>query len=156
MLFRTSPAAPAQVVLHSKKSLLSIDPRTGQTNWEIEQPCGEIPSTTVAGNLLVSPLHALTALRPIGTSGTPELLWSEARLQPDTPTPVAYEGRVYVLKGSVLSCADLLTGKIAWQMRLELPKAPMRRRWPATGICIWSTNTVCCTPCGLAAAKASW
>jgi outer membrane protein assembly factor BamB len=119
VLFRTSPDSPAQVILHSKKSLLSIDPRTGETNWEIEQPCGEIPSTTVAGNLLVSPLHTLTALRPMGTSGTPEVLWSEARLQPDTPTPVAYEGRLYVLKGSVLSCADLLTGKVDWQMRLN-------------------------------------
>ena len=32
---------------------------------------------------------------------------------------MAYNDRVYVLKGSVLSCADLKTGKIDWQMRLN-------------------------------------
>ncbi len=77
-----------------------------------------LPST-VAGDLLVSPLNQLAVLRPVGTSGTPELIWSEARLSPDTPTPVVYRDRVYVLKGSVLSCADLMTGKVDWQMRLN-------------------------------------
>ena len=47
------------------------------------------------------------------------MVWSDARLSPDTPTPVAYEDRVYVLKDSVLSCADLKTGKIAWRLRLD-------------------------------------
>jgi outer membrane protein assembly factor BamB len=119
VLFRGSVSGPAQVVLHSKKSLLSVDPKTGKQNWKIEQACGGIASTTVAGELLVSPLRELAVLRPTGTSGTPELVWSESRLSPDTPTPVVYNERVYVLKGSVLSCADLKTGKIEWRMRLD-------------------------------------
>jgi len=119
VLFRSSLNSLPQVVLHSKRSLLSIDPLTGKENWRVEQACGAIPSTTVAGDLLVTPLNALTVLRPTGTTGTPELVWSEARLLPDTPTPIAYQDRVYVLKGAVLSCAELKTGKIDWQMRLN-------------------------------------
>lgn len=118
-LFRSSTNSQPQVVLHSKKSLLSIDPKTGKENWRVEQPCGTVSSTTVAGDLLVTPFNALTVLRPMATTGAPEIVWSEARLSPDTPTPIAYQGRVYVLKGSVLSCADLNTGKIEWQMRLK-------------------------------------
>jgi outer membrane protein assembly factor BamB len=118
-LFHPSSSAAPQVVLHSKKSLLSIDPQTGQANWELPQACGAVSSTTVAGDLIVSPLNELSVLRPVGSAGTPEVVWSDARLMPDTPTPVAYEDRVYVLKGSVLSCADLKTGKIAWRLRLN-------------------------------------
>jgi outer membrane protein assembly factor BamB len=118
-LFRSSTNSRPQVVLQSKKSLLSIDPRTGNENWRVEQACGAISSTTMAGDFLVTPLNALTLLGPIGTTGTPELVWSEARLSPDTATPIAYQDRVYVLKGAVLSCAELKTGKIDWQMRLN-------------------------------------
>ena len=53
----------------------------------------------------------------------PEVVWSDSKLSPDTPTPVAYEDRVYVLKDSILSCADLATGKPEWQMRLKCKQA---------------------------------
>ncbi len=120
-LFQPSKNAPPQAILQSKKSLLSIDCRTGNVNWKLEQPCADIASTTSADDLLVAPLAQLTALRP--TRATPEALWSEATLTPDTPTPVAYQDRVYVLKGSVLSCAELKTGKIEWRMRLKCSDA---------------------------------
>jgi outer membrane protein assembly factor BamB len=123
VLFRSSANSQPQVVLHSKRSLISIDPRTGNENWKVEQRCKNIPSTTTAGDILVSPFDQLTALHPHGTTGPPQLLWSEARLSPDTPTPVVYQDRVYVLKGSVLSCADLATGKSGWQLRLKCSNA---------------------------------
>jgi outer membrane protein assembly factor BamB len=119
VLFRTSTGSQPQVILHSRKSLLSIEPRTGQKNWEVAQECQTIASTTVADDLLLTPLGELTALRLKGPRDTPDALWSESRLNPDTPTPVAYRDRVYVLKGSTLSCADLKTGKIDWRMRLD-------------------------------------
>jgi outer membrane protein assembly factor BamB len=119
VLYRSSKSPLPQVILNSKKSLLSVDPRTGKENWKVEQACKSIPSTTVAGDLLVVPLDTLTLLRPTGTTANPELIWSEARLSPDDPTPVAYNDRVYVLKGPVLTCAELATGKIEWQKRLN-------------------------------------
>ncbi len=122
-LYHSSTNALPQVILHSKKSLLSVDPKTGAENWKVEQACATIASTTVAGDLLVTPLGELSAFRPLGTKGTPELVWSEAKLSPDTPTPVAYNDRVYVLKGSVLTCADLKTGKVDWRMRLDSKSA---------------------------------
>jgi outer membrane protein assembly factor BamB len=118
-LFRPAPDAKPQLILHAKNALLSLDPATGKENWKVDQAGAKIASTTVAGNVLLSPLGQLTALRPLGTSGTPERLWSEARLSPDNPTPVAYKDHVYVFKGSVLTCADLATGKTAWQLRLK-------------------------------------
>jgi outer membrane protein assembly factor BamB len=118
VLFRPSAESRPQVILHSSKSLQSIDPRTGNTNWEVHQGCSSIPSTTVAGDLLLTPIGALAAIRPTGPS-TPETLWSESRLNPDTPTPVAYKDCVYVLKGPILSCAKLKSGKADWQLRLN-------------------------------------
>jgi outer membrane protein assembly factor BamB len=123
VLFRSSANPQPQVILHSKRSLISLDPRTGHENWKIEQVCKNISSTTVAGDVLVTPFNELTALRPHGISGSPQLLWSEARLSPDASTPVVYQDRVHVLKGSVLSCADLTTGKIDWQLRLKCNNA---------------------------------
>lgn len=119
VLYHSSTESRRQVILHSKNALLSIDPRTGNTNWDVEQGCASIPSTTVAGELLLTPLGKLTALRPGASTGTHDLLWSESRLNPDTPTPVTYKDRVYVLKGPILSCAKLATGKSDWQLRLN-------------------------------------
>jgi outer membrane protein assembly factor BamB len=118
VVFRASGDPRPQVVLHSNKSLQSVDLRTGNTNWQVEQGCASIPSTTVTGDLLLTPFGKLTAMRPTG-SGAPDTLWNESRLSPDTPTPVAYRDHVYVLKGPILSCAELKTGRPAWQLRLN-------------------------------------
>lgn len=119
-MFRLPGSDTPGVVLQSKKSLQSVEPRTGKTLWEVDQSCGTVASSTVAGDLLVTPLRELTVLRPSeSSSATPEVVWTNAKLTPDTPTPVVYQDRVYVLKESILSCADLATGKADWQMRLK-------------------------------------
>lgn len=114
------PGSPhPQVILQSKEALVSINPADGTKNWEIQEACGAIPSTTISDNLIIAPLKTLSALEPVGTQGTPKVLWSEGKLSPNNPTPVVYEGRIYVVKGSVLTCGDVRTGKTVWQMRLE-------------------------------------
>lgn len=118
-LYRTLADPAPQVILQSKKSLLSIEPRTGKKIWEIDQPCGGVSSTTVSGELLVAPLKELTVLRPQEAERSPEVVWSASKLTPDTPTPVVYKDRVYVLKDSILSSADLQTGEVDWQLRLK-------------------------------------
>ena len=118
-LFHSPGSDKPGVVLQSKESLQSIEPRTGKTIWEVDQSCGTVASSTVAGDLLVTPLRELTVLRPSESSAAPEVVWSNAKLTPDTPTPVVYQDRVYVLKESILSCADLATGKPDWQLRLK-------------------------------------
>ena len=118
-----SPASPtAQVLMQSTRGLVSIDHKTGSENWRLEQPCEEIPSTTIAGDLLVAPFKALTILQSQAVMQPPEVLWSDVKLSPDTPTPIAYKDRVYVVKGSVLSSAELLSGKPAWRLRLKSGK----------------------------------
>jgi outer membrane protein assembly factor BamB len=122
-LFHTPGNETPEVILQSNESLLSIEPRTGKTRWEVEQSCGSVSSSTVAGDLLVAPLKELTALRPSDATATPEIVWSNSKLSPDTPTPVVYQDRVYVLKDSILSCANLATGEPDWQMRLKCKQA---------------------------------
>lgn len=118
-VYRPANSPHPQVVMQSMLSLLSVDPRTGAKNWELEEPCGHVASTTVSGDLLVAPVGALVALRSTGPTSPPEKLWSEVRMRPDTPSPVVYQDRVYVLKGSVLTCARMDDGKIDWQLRLN-------------------------------------
>ena len=118
-LYRASAEVAPQVILQSKKSLLSINPRSGKTNWEIKQPCGDTSSTTVSGDLLIAPLRELTLLRPQSSEPIPEVVWRESKLTPNTPTPVVYKDCVYVLKDSILSSANLETGKVDWQLRLK-------------------------------------
>lgn len=122
-LYHPSGGNAAEVILQSRKSLQAIEPRTGKIKWEVEQPCGSVASSTIAGYLVVAPLRELTVLRPSGSAPVPEVVWSDSKLSPDTPTPVAYQDRVYVLKDSILSCADLATGKPEWQMRLKCKQA---------------------------------
>ncbi len=43
---------------------------------------------------------------------------------PSTPSPLVYRGRIYTVNGTgVLKSADLKTGKVVWQLRLEGPIA---------------------------------
>jgi outer membrane protein assembly factor BamB len=123
VVFRPAAELAAQVIMQSTRGLASLDPKTGKENWRVEQPCKEIPSTTIAGGLLVAPFKVLTVLRPPGATQAPEALWSDSKLAPDTPTPIAYKDRLYVVKGSVLSCAELETGKSDWRLRLKSGKA---------------------------------
>lgn len=118
-LFQTATSPAPQVILQSKDDLVSLNPRTGGEYWKVAQSCASIPSTTVAGDMLLAPLKGLTALRITGTREVPETIWSEGRLSPSAPTPVVYGDRVYAVKSSVLTCADLHTGKVSWQLRLD-------------------------------------
>ncbi|MFO0788132.1 MAG: PQQ-binding-like beta-propeller repeat protein [Pirellulales bacterium] len=122
--WKPSADAGPQVIVQATNALLSFEPATGKENWKIEQPCGRVASTTIADDLILAPLAQLTALRPAANkTAAPEIIWSEGKITPDTPTPVAYRGWAYVLKGSVLSCADMATGKSAWQLRLKSKNA---------------------------------
>ncbi len=111
---------PATVVLQSTRKVTGHDARTGRELWAWAEPCKGIPSSLAADNLLFVPSDGLTALRPLA-NGDPEILWRSPRLRTTTASPVLYRGRVYVLTGDILKCAEAGAGGLSWQLRLEGP-----------------------------------
>jgi outer membrane protein assembly factor BamB len=72
--------------------------------------------------VLYASSKGLTALAPKADGKPPEVLWQESKLAPATPSPLVDDGKVYNINGAgVLACADAKTGKIAWQLRLQVP-----------------------------------
>jgi outer membrane protein assembly factor BamB len=62
--------------------------------------------------------NAVVAVRP-GADGKPaEIAWQQARGVPECPSPLYYEGRLYLIKnGGMMSCLDAGTGEIVYQDR---------------------------------------
>jgi outer membrane protein assembly factor BamB len=68
--------------------------------------------------------HGLLA---IGTDGhgdvtNSHVIWRENRAIPEVPSPLVFENRVYdVRNGGVLSCLDVVSGKVLYRERLGAP-----------------------------------
>lgn len=62
--------------------------------------------------------NALLAIRP-GNAETPaEIAWKHERGVPECPSPLLYDGRVYMLKnGGMATCLDARTGKLHYEER---------------------------------------
>lgn len=113
-------ASPAKdlVVVQGPQKVEAIDPFTGQVVQSIDVACGNIPSIAVdAQRLFVPAENNLVAIQrqPSGWS----VAWEDNRLLPSGPSPVAYDGKVYALKRTVLVCGDARTGELLWQLRLK-------------------------------------
>jgi outer membrane protein assembly factor BamB len=107
------------VLLQSRDRLTAHDPKTGEQLWQMEEECGGTPSSIFTGNLLLTPMNGLTALRFSDESNSPEILWESNRLRPGAPSPIVYEDRVYTISGAILKCGDANTGDTVWQLRLK-------------------------------------
>lgn len=100
--------------------------RVGTLNPEQERYFRSIASPVVAGDIVIAPYargNTLTAIRMGGSGNVTEshVLWTKTGLSSDVPTPVAQDGKVYVLtdKGTV-ACFNAETGEELWQ--IETPK----------------------------------
>ncbi len=110
------------VVLQSAKGLSAVRPYTGYEVWKFDEPASTIPSSTQSAGVLYAPSKGLTALSPTADGKPPAILWQENKLAASTPSPLVDDGRVYNINGAgVLACADAKTGKILWQLRLQVP-----------------------------------
>ncbi|HMC11097.1 MAG TPA: PQQ-binding-like beta-propeller repeat protein, partial [Pirellulaceae bacterium] len=100
----------------------AVRPYTGYEVWRLDEAASTIPSTAQSGGVLYAPLKGLSALAPAAAGQPPQALWQENKMAPGTPSPLVEEGRVYSINGAgVLVCADAKSGKIAWQLRLQVP-----------------------------------
>ena len=112
-------AGDSVVILQSSAGVSAYDPRLGQELWHYDRGAATQPSSVTAGSVAFVPSNGLVALRQT-PNAEPYVVWQNARLGPSTPTPLLYEGRVYVISGSVLKCADAATGELLWPRPLRL------------------------------------
>lgn len=115
------------LLAQSGKSIETIRPLTGETVWKYETACDNISSATTDGQTIYVPAEGLMAFRGEPGSDAKKLVWTQNRLNPSGVSPVARDGKVYALAGSVVTCGNAEDGSVLWQQRLKGGKA--RRFW---------------------------
>ncbi len=122
MLTKASGNDEDLVLLQSSAGIAAIQPITGKTAWTYNEGASTIPSSVISDGIVYIPSNGITALRPPKGSAHPEILWRGAKPGPATPSPLAYDGRVYsVNTAGVLISTDIKTGEEKWKLRLEGP-----------------------------------
>jgi len=110
------------VLLQSSEGISAVQPATGKSVWSYKDGASTIPSSVISDGIVYIPSQGITALRPPRGSANPEVLWRAAKLGPSTPSPLAYDGRLYSVNGAgVLLSADIKTGEEKWKLRLTGP-----------------------------------
>ncbi len=118
------PGGPSQLIFNSQShGISSIDPRTGQTNWELDV----FDKRSVSSPLVVAGLvfgscgsggggNYVVAVRP---GKRPELAYKLDKSAPYVPTSVAHGNRLFLWGDSgVVSCVDAPSGTLVWQKRV--------------------------------------
>lgn len=123
-----------QLVVSGADFITAYDPETGKQIWisgglKIDNPYGRtIASPTESGGVIVACSAARENLgKCIAVQGNGQgdvtdtnILWTFERYTPDCPTPLVYDGYVYLTRDNgVASCLDLKTGKSMWRKRLD-------------------------------------
>jgi hypothetical protein len=107
-------------LLQGYTRLSACEPLTGKEVWTIQRKWHPIASSVVAGAMLLVPgEEKLCAFELQSGSAPPKLLWEQARLNPATASPVVSDGKIYVLRGSILVVGELKTGDVLSQLRLK-------------------------------------
>ena len=64
--------------------------------------------------------NALLAIRPSNGEKETEIIWKHAYGLPECPSPLYYQGRIYLVKnGGIVSCLDAKTGELKYQDKLR-------------------------------------
>lgn len=123
-----------ELILAGADCVTAHKPDTGQELWRYaglnrkKNPGGRIvPSVTTAPGFIFAcgpKREKLVAIRGGGSGllGEESLAWTVEQNIPDVPTPLFYEGKLFVLDGDrqVMTCYDPPTGRQIWQGRLGI------------------------------------
>ncbi len=127
------PPGRVDLVVAGAEALTGQDPATGEVIWslgglKVPHPYGRTISGPAAGDGQVVVVasgfqnRGFTTAVPLGAKGSiPESgrTWTLPKFSPDCPTPVVYDGRVYLIRDDGnASCVDARTGEVRWQERL--------------------------------------
>ncbi|QDT36515.1 outer membrane protein assembly factor BamB family protein [Stratiformator vulcanicus] len=109
---------PELVILQSGDRVDAIEPKTGTTVWSLDSGASSISSAALVEDVVILPQSGLTAYRLAPDHRSVSELWQSSKLSPSTMSPVVYKDRVYIINRSgVLTCGNLETGKVEWQIR---------------------------------------
>jgi outer membrane protein assembly factor BamB len=123
-----------QVIVPGEKQLRSYDLATGKIVWQTAGlTMNPIPSPVFENGMVFATSgfrgNSLKAIRIAGASGditnTGHVVWTLTRDTPYVPSPLVYDGVLYILKtnNGLLSAFDTQTGKPHYQLQ-RLEKAP--------------------------------
>jgi outer membrane protein assembly factor BamB len=123
-----------QLVTNASKFVRAYDPKTGKELWRVGGSSKiTAPTPILAGDLLVvasgrAPERPIFAVRPQArgdatlakdTTSNAAVAWSKTGRGPYMPTPLAYNGILYVLANNgVLDTYDVATGQDIYRQRL--------------------------------------
>ena len=119
----STPAVLAnEIITNSPHFIRGHDPRTGRELWRIEDPKGEVKVVTpvVAGDLAIVTGGYPSGGRPIyAIRQGGRVAWRLENGSPYTPTPIVYDGVLYVLRDNgVLTTYDMKNGDRVYQQRI--------------------------------------
>jgi outer membrane protein assembly factor BamB len=107
-------------LLQGSNKLRACDPLTGKEVWAIERNWHPMASSVLTGIMLLVPgEEKLYAYELQADAAPPKLIWEQARLNPSTASPLVSDGKIYVLRGSILTVGALKTGEVLSQLRLK-------------------------------------
>lgn len=107
--------------------VISFAAGTGEALWSLDIPTEQIVASMAREkDLLVvgggtSGPNANVVMRLADAAGSaPETLWTSTKGTPEDASPVLYDGRLFtVTDAGILSCFDVLSGKMLWRRRLQ-------------------------------------
>ena len=123
-----------ELITQGRNALRSYDPRTGRELWKLGRHSDVTIPTPIAGNGLIfatsgqGPIYPVYAVRP-GASGDITLedgqesnefvAWSRRRGGPYTPTPILYDGILYICSSNgILVAYRAETGEVLYRERI--------------------------------------
>lgn len=106
-------------LLQGSTKLSACEPLTGKEVWTIDRKCHPMASCVITGKTLLLPGEDKLCAYALQADAAPKLLWEQTRLDPTTASPVVSDGKIYVLRGSILTVGDLKTGEVLSQLRLK-------------------------------------
>lgn len=121
-LTMAGPDGRTMVILQGSGGVQAVDPESGATIWNYAEGASTTASGAISGETLYIPSFGVTALKTSNQGQNFEQAWRASPLRPGTASPVADDGKLYILNdGGVLTAGDLSDGKRLWQTRLKGP-----------------------------------
>ena len=118
------PAGDVMVTI-APPLVIAYDPQTGRQLWQAKGTSdGELSASPVQcgkGIVALAGMDGLTAFKVGGTGDVTKsgLVWTSDVSPPSVASPVAGDGRCYLLAADTMICVDAATGKEKWNLELN-------------------------------------
>lgn len=115
-----------EVIVMGAEQLDAYDAKTGKQIWFLPGLTGNrtITGPTIEGDVVYATIgmRGATFAAKIGGAGklpAERILWRYEGNNPDSPTPVCYQGLLYLAADNgIAQCLDVQTGELKWRQRL--------------------------------------